>query len=144
MQRLSDAGTAKFADAAQSGGYNHGHASQMGHMSALRMQAARALQGRPTSTIPHPAGGPSGTPGGAVPGGGAPPVNYKAQIAGMASHHGAAVGIHHIHGAIDSMAAKGKISGFQANALKQHNGPLIGPQGQGTQTAIMNEMLGRH
>jgi len=67
-------------------------------------------------------------------------VSYKAQIAGAAARQGKMVGVPHIHAAIDSMAAKGHITPFQAGALKAHNGPLMGPQGVATQAAIMNEM----
>lgn len=136
MQPLHSAGTSKFALGGQTGSFNHGHAAQMGHAAALRMQAARALSGRPTAPAPHPTGGPSGAPGGASP------VNYKAQIAGHAANMGHMIGPDHIHSALDSMASKGKITPFQAGALKAHNGPLQGPQGQATQVAIMNEMLG--
>lgn len=139
MQALHSAGTAKFALAGQSGSFNHGHAAQMGHAAALRMQAARALSGRPTAPAPHVTGGPGG-----VPGGGVPPVSYKAQIAGNAANMGHMIGPDHIHSALDSMASKGHITAFQAGALKAHNGPLQGPQGQATQTAIMREMIGGH
>ena len=138
MQPMRNAATAKFATGAQSGTFNHVHASQMAHNAALRQQAARALSGRPTSVAPHPAGGVDGVPGGAPP---AP--NYKSQIAGAAAQRGAIVGVPHIHAAIDSMANQGKITPFQAGALKAHNGPLVGPQGAATQTAIMAHMLGQ-
>lgn len=135
MQRLSNTGaTAKFADSGQSGQYNHGHASQMGHAAALRLQAARALSGRPTAPAPMTPGGPTGTPGGA-------PTSFKQNLAAGAAQQGKMVGLPHIHAAIDSLAGKGHLSQFQAAALKAHNGHLVGPQGAATQTAIMNEML---
>jgi hypothetical protein len=138
MQRLSSAGTPRFATGAQSGSFNHTHAAQMGHISALKAQAARALSGRPVTTAAHPAGGPSGVLNAAPP-----PTNYKAAIAGAAAGHGAIVGDHHIHAAIDHMTSKGHLTPFQGAALKQHNGHLAGPQGQATQTAIMNTLLTR-
>ena len=135
LPRLSSAGTAKFSTTGQTDSYNHGHASQMAHAAALKQQASRALAGRPTAPLPHPAGGPQGDPGGA------PQVNYKLTMAHAAAQKGHKIGLHQIHGAIDSMAAKGKITPFQASALKQHNGPLKGPQGAATMHAIGSEMM---
>ena len=136
MQPLHDAATAKFSAGGQSQTFNHVHAQQMGHVAALRAQAARALQGKPDVPIQREAGGQMGVPGGAPP-----PVNYKAQIAGAAARSGRMVGVPHIHTAIDQMASKGQITPFQAGALKAHNGPLVGPQGQATQAAIMNHVM---
>lgn len=108
MQRLTGAATAKFANSGQSGGYNHGHASQMAHAAALKQQAARALQGLPTQRPPHPTGGPAGVPGGAVAqvsqATGAPPM--------------------HVHAAIDGLVNAGKLTPFQGMALKVHKGPV--------------------
>lgn len=134
LPRLSSAATAKFGSSAQMGGFNHNHASQMAHSAALKQQAARALAGRPTSTLPHPAGGPQGDPGGA------PQVNYKLTLAHAAAQKGMHIGIPHIHAAIDTMAQMGKISGFQASALKAHNGPLKGPAGAQMMHAISGQI----
>ena len=136
LPRMSSAATPKFGQSAQTDAFNHNHASQMAHVGALKQQAARALQGRPTSSIPRPAGGPTGDPGGA------PQVNYKLTLAHAAAQKGMSIGIPHIHAAIDSMASQGKITPFQANALKMHNGPLKGPQGAATMHSIASTIMG--
>jgi hypothetical protein len=138
MQRLTNHGaTAKFADSGQSGQYNHGHASQMGHSAARRLQIARALGGKPSAPTPDAAGGGHGD----EPKQDAPPANFKAHIAGQAAIHGHMIGADHIHSAIDTLAANGHITPFQAGALKNHNGSLHGPNGAATQTAIMQALL---
>jgi len=105
MAKLNSSATAKFAQSAQGGGYNHGHASQMGHAAALKQQAARALQGRPTDRPPVTPGGASGVPGSAG--------GFKAQLGAPPAH---------IHMAIDSLVKQGKLTPFQGTALKVHNG----------------------
>jgi hypothetical protein len=120
LSRLSGASTAKFANSAQSDGYNRGHASQMGHAAALKQQAARALMGLSTQRPPVTPGGPAGVPGGAVK---AAPV---ARPAGFKQHIMAATGasLSHVHAAIDGLVGMGKLTPFQGTALKAHNGPV--------------------
>jgi hypothetical protein len=112
MHSLKKAAVPKFASSAQSGTFNHGHASQMAHAAALRQQAARALQGRPTERPPVTPGGASGVPGGA-PGG---PVAQVSQATGAPPAH--------VHAAIDGLVGQGKLTPFQGMALKAHQGPV--------------------
>lgn len=98
---------------------NHLHASQMAHAAQRRLSIARSLGSKPAS-MPAP--------------------SFKAQAASMAHSSGAPASIQHVHAAIDSLTHKGMFTPFQGAALKQHNGPLVGPEGHRTIQAIATEM----
>ncbi len=108
MKRLTSVAPSKFASSGQEGHFNHGHATQMAHAAALKQQAARALQGRPTERAPVAPGGPAGVPGGA-------PQDYKAQLKAP---------LPHIHAAIDGLVNAGQLTPFQGMALKVHKGSV--------------------
>lgn len=124
MNQPSTPAAGKFSGAAQSKSFNHGHASQMAYAAARRLQTAKTLQG---------ASGPLKAPSG----------GFKDQIAQAVTRAGRAAGPQHVADAIDGLAQAGKLTPLQAKALKAHNGPLVGPQGQATQAAIMQHMLAR-
>jgi len=128
MQRLTSASTAKFADSAQSGGFNHGHASQMAHAAALKQQAARALSGLPTARPPVTPGGHAGTPGGGI----SAPVAQIAQATGRPPAH--------VHAAINNLVGSGKLTPLQGTALKMHNKPLQGPAGANTMKLVASAL----
>lgn len=137
-----------FAGSAQSGGYNHNHASAMGHAASARLNIARQLGGQ--------AQGPVGPVQPVQPVGGVPPVqptqpvqpqhpmgagNFRAGVAQHAASMGVPAGVPDIHAAIDTLAHKGQLTPFQASALKQHQGPLQGPQGAQTTKMIAHQVV---
>lgn len=124
---LPKTATAKFKLSGQSQTADHTRASIGGHAAALKVQAARALQGRPSVLMPHQSGGPNGTPGGAAQ------ANWHDQVAQAA---GAKLPTEHLHAAVDGLVQAKKLTPFQGQALKLHNGPLTGPHGIKTIHAI--------
>lgn len=131
-----------FKGPAQMGQFTHGHASQMAIQAASRRNIAQTLGGIRSLAKPPSAPVPSqqSAPGMAV----APPPpggNFKAHIAhAVTTQTGRPVTMNSVHGAIDRLQTKGAFTPFQASALKQHNGPLVGPQGQQTMGTIANEV----
>ena len=126
-----------YKGAAQSGGFNHNHASQMGHVAASRLKFRQAMSGAAPAGVPddHMVG--SQAPG-------APPAhgNFKAHIAhAVHAHTGHPVTHNAVLQAIDGVTAKGGFTPAQGNALKAHKGPLVGPGGHDTMAKIANHMI---
>jgi len=129
--KLNQGGAFKAPSTAQ--GYNHGHASAMAHAANRKVAVAKAL-----SSLKAPAAPPAG----AVP----PPPMDAPTIAHVAHHAATKHGVHAtaqgVHKAIDSLMAKGRFTPLQGAALKQGNGPLMGPPGQTAMNDIANAMKG--
>ncbi len=146
-----------FKGAGQLGGFNHSNAVMRAHIAATRTKA-RAVLGppkapaAPVAPLTGPAAPAAPTApamGAAAPMAGAvnvpmphPHGNFKAHIAHAVTHlTGQPVTHNMVQSAIDRMAAKGAVSPFQGEALKQHTGPLVGPQGRQIMTGLANEVM---
>jgi hypothetical protein len=111
---------------------NSAHATNMAKIAATRASARKMLTGG-SPAANATASQPSSAAGGAG--------NWKSQVLGVLQAHGVQAGVHHIHAAIDTLKAQGRFTPFQAHALKAHNGPLAGPQGQATMGAVAGQLM---
>ena len=126
-----------FKGAAQIGGFNHNHASQMATVAASRLKFRQALGGAPAAV---PA---THVVGSQAPGAPPPHANFKAHIAhAVQAHTGQPVTHNAVLQAIDGVTAKGGFTPAEGSALKAHKGPLVGPGGHDTMAKIANHMIG--
>jgi hypothetical protein len=95
------------------GEHNHARAQQGAFSAQKRLQVARQLGGGGAA--------PQASPG---PGGG----DFRQHAAGASGLPNASP--QEVHGAIDALTQAGHFTPVQAAALKSHQGPLQGPQGQ--------------
>jgi hypothetical protein len=100
------------------GEHNHTRAQQGAFSAQRRLNMARQLGGAQGGAVP--AAAPQG------PGPGGPDFRHHAAAASGLPN----ASPQEVHGAIDALAQAGHFTPVQAAALKSHNGPLQGPQGQ--------------
>lgn len=129
------------------GGFNHQHAISMGHLAAAKMHIAALLGGGvprlggpPQMPQAPQMGGMPSAPG-AAPAMPARTANFKAHIGHAATViTGKPVSHNDVIAGIDSLTQKGHFTKFQGDALKQHNGPLVGSQGAQVLSQVTQEV----
>lgn len=70
-----------------------------------------------------------------------PTVGWKNQVAGHLAALGQPVSKNNIHGAVDNLVKSGRFTAGQGEALKAHDGNLIGKAGQSTMHAVAKNLM---